>query len=66
MEQTIRMWIKEQPDLTLEQIGERLAEQGIEITTSPLWYQLDKWGLSFKKNAVRQRARARGRATGAY
>jgi transposase len=57
------MWIKQQADLTLAQICERLGELGVEITSSALWYQLDKWGLSFKKNATRQRARARGCAT---
>ncbi len=61
----IRDWIKERADLTLAEISERLAEHGVRITPSALWYQLDKWNLSFKKNAARQRARARGREAGA-
>lgn len=62
MEPTVRTWIKEQPDLTLAQLCARLAEQGIQIKPPGLWHQLDKWKLSFKKNAARQRARARRRA----
>jgi transposase len=57
-------WIKEKGDLTLKEIRGRLLERGIEIKESALWYQLDKWGLSFKKNAARQRAGARKHAAG--
>jgi len=45
-------------------LSERLQDQGIEIKITALWHQLDKWGLSFKKNAARQRATARGRTAG--
>jgi transposase len=65
LEMTIRSWIKEQPDLTLAQLCERVAHQGVQIKPPALWHQLDKWKLSFKKNASRQRARARGRTAGA-
>jgi transposase len=58
-------WIKERADLTLAEISERLAAYGVTITPSALWYQLDKWNLSFKKNAARQRARTRRREAGA-
>jgi transposase len=61
-EQTLRRWITSEPGLTLEQLRERLALEGIEIKTGALWHQLNKWNLTFKKNAARQRARARGRA----
>lgn len=62
LQATLRDWISEQPDLTLAQLCERLAEQhGIQIKPPALWHQLDKWQLSFKKNPARQRARARGR-----
>ena len=64
-EQTLRRWITSEPGLTLEQLRERLALEGIEIKTGALWHQLNKWNLTFKKNAARQRARARGRAGGA-
>jgi len=61
----LRGWIQEQPDLTLAEMCARLSGLGIEIKVSALWHQLNKWGLSFKKNAARQRARARGGAPGA-
>jgi transposase len=61
VESELRAWIKEQPDLTLEELCGRLKERGITITQSGLWHQLNNWNLSFKKNSARQRARARGR-----
>lgn len=64
-EATLRGWLKEEPDLTLAELCERLAKRGIEIKAPALWHQLNKWNLSFKKNAARQRARARRRAAGA-
>ena len=64
LEAGIRAWIKAEPDLTLAQLCERLAQQGVQIKVSALWHQLDKWKLSFKKNAARQRARTRGRTAG--
>lgn len=64
-ESQLRGWIKAEPDLTLEQLCRRLAKQGVSIQVPALWHQLDKWGLSLKKNAARQRARTRGRASGA-
>ena len=65
LQQTICGWIRVQPDLTLAQLSERLQGNGIEIKTTALWHQLDKWGLSFKKNAARQRAAQAGRAASA-
>jgi transposase len=56
-EQTIRGWIRAAPDLTLEELRLRLFEQGLETKIGALWHQLNKWGLSFKKNSQRQRAR---------
>jgi len=63
-EAVLRGWIKEQPDLTLAQLCERLADRGVHIKIPALWHQLDNWGLSFKKNSARQRAAARRRAAG--
>jgi transposase len=63
-ETTLRGWIKEQADLTLAQMCERLAGLGVSIKPSALWHPLNKWGLSFKKNTTRQRTGTRGRATG--
>jgi transposase len=67
LEATVRGWLKAQPDLTLAQLCERLAERGIQIKVPALWHQLNKWNLSFKKNPARQRARARRwRPSGAH
>lgn len=60
-ESLIRGWIKERKDLTLVELCERLAEQGVVIKITALWHQLDKWELTFKKKPARQRARACGR-----
>lgn len=64
LESTLRSWLKKQPDLTLAQLCERLANQGIAIKVPALWHQLNKWELSLKKNPARQRARAARRTTG--
>ena len=64
-ESQIRDWIKERKDLTLVELCERLAEQGVVIKVTALWHQLDKWDLTFKKNPARQRARARRRGESA-
>jgi transposase len=64
-EAVLRAWIAAQPDLTLAELQQRLAQQGLAIKIGALWHQLNKWNLSFKKNPARQRARARGRAGGA-
>ena len=58
-------WIREQPDLTLADICARLEkEHGITIKVPALWHQLNNWGLSYKKNSARRRARTRGRSRG--
>ena len=64
-EQVLRAWIAAQPDLTLAELQQRLARQGVSIKIGALWHQLNKWNLTFKKNLARQRARARGRAASA-
>lgn len=63
-EGVLRGWIKQQPDLTLAQLCERLAARGVDIKIPALWHQLNNWGLSFKKNPARQRAATRRRAAG--
>ncbi len=35
--------------MTLVELCERLAEQGVAIKVTALWHQLDKWNLTFKK-----------------
>jgi transposase len=64
-EQQIRGWIKMQPDLTLAELCERLAEHGVSIKIPALWHQLNTWGLSYKKNATRLRAATRRRTKSA-
>jgi len=65
MQATIREWIQAQPDLTLQELCDRLAAQGKTLKVPALWHQLNQWGLTFKKKPARQRARAAGRAAGA-
>jgi transposase len=65
MERVPRAWIAAEPDLTLAELQQRLAQQGDSIKIGALWHQLNKWNLTFKENLARQRARARGRAGGA-
>ena len=65
LEPLVRNWIEQQADLTLAETCARLAGRGVTIRAPALWHQLDKWGLTFKKNPARQRARARRRAAGA-
>jgi transposase len=61
-EPALRGWIAAEPGLTLVELQERLASQGIAIKIGALWHQLNQWNLTFKKNPARQRARTRGRA----
>jgi len=62
LEPVLRAWIATEPDLTLAELQQRLRQQGVSIKIGALWHQLNQWNLTFKKNAARQRARARGRA----
>lgn len=65
LEAVLRQWIADKPDLTLAEMCGRLsAEHGVTLKAPALWHQLDKWGLSYKKNPARQRARAARRAAG--
>jgi len=64
MEQVLRAWITAQPDLTLAELQQRLAQQGVSIKIGALWHQLNKWNLTFKKTLARQRARTRRCAGG--
>ena len=65
LEPVLRAWIEAAPDLTLAEMKQRLSGRGVAIKLGALWHQLNNWNLSFKKNLARQRARARGRASGA-
>jgi len=65
MKPVLCVWIEREPDLSLAELCQRLAEQGVSIKAGALWHQLNKWNLTFKKNLARQRARTRGRAADA-
>lgn len=54
--------IEDAPDITLAEIGERLAtERGVRAAPSTVWLFLDRHGITFKKNGARGRTAARGR-----
>ncbi|MDR2614063.1 MAG: helix-turn-helix domain-containing protein [Candidatus Accumulibacter sp.] len=63
LEGTIRGWLAEKGGLTLVEIRKRLSDLGITIREPAIWTQLDKWGLSYKKNAARRRMNAQRRTT---
>ena len=65
LEPLLRSWIATAPDLTLVEMQDRLAQQGVAIKVGALWHQLNRWKLTFKKNSARQRARTPGRAASA-
>ena len=65
MESVLRAWIEKEPGLSLAELCQRLVGQGVSIKIGALWHQLNKWNLTFKKNAARQRARTRRRPAGA-
>ena len=46
MESVLRAWIEQAPGLSLAELCERLAEQGIPIKIGALWHQLNNWKLS--------------------
>ena len=65
MESQLRAWIEAEVDLTLPEIRERLAKEGVRIKVPAPWHQLDKWNLTLKKNPARQRTRTERRSVGA-
>jgi transposase len=62
-DEALQKWIQQQPDLTLEELRVRCDNQlSVQIGINALWQRLDHLGLSFKKNATRQRAEPSRRA----
>ena len=58
--------VKAEPDLTLDEVRSRLhKEHDLSASIGLIWTFFDRHDISFKKNAARQRAGARGRGTGA-
>jgi transposase len=54
--------IAEQPDLTLDEIVAAMEKRGIAGSRSAVWRFFARRDISFKKNAVRGGAKARGRS----
>jgi transposase len=58
-DETLRRWIREQPDLTLAELQQRLARKlQVSLGITALWHRLEHLGLSYKKNAARRGARS--------
>ena len=53
-------WIEQKPGITLAALRQRIAdERAITISVPGLWYRLRQYGLSYKKNAMGKRTKAR-------
>jgi transposase len=50
--------LAEEPDITLRGLTSALGERGVKVSIYAVWHFLEHEGLSFKKNAARQRARS--------
>ena len=66
----IREWIEQQmrrqPDLTLQELQQRLEhEQRLRLSVGWIWLLLRRWGLRHKKNRSARRSRTRVRTSGA-
>ena len=60
-DERLRRWLKEDVNLTLEQIRGRLSQEfDVQVGTTALWHRIDQLNLSFKKNPARRRARSAG------
>jgi transposase len=66
----IREWMerqmRRQPDLTLQQLQQRLdREQRLHLSVGWIWILLRRWGLRHKKNPSARRSKTRARTSGA-
>lgn len=65
VEQQLRSALRQQPDLTLAEVQQRLAERaGISLSRSRLWVWLQRLGLRHKKNRSGRKNRTAGRTSG--
>ena len=48
--------VQEKPDITLAEIGVKLARRGVRVSLSTIWSFYDRHGFSFKKKRLRRRA----------
>ena len=53
--------VPDEPDLTLDEIVAAMGKRKIAGSRSAVWRFFDRRNISFKKNSVRGRAKARGR-----
>ena len=66
VEQQLRSALRQQPDLTLAEVQQRLAERaGINLSRSRLWVWLQRLGWRHKKNRSGRKNRIAGRTSGA-
>jgi len=59
MQEKLRAWLREQPDLTEAELRERLARLGVRVVKSRVGQVLRQMGLRRKKIAAGKRARPR-------
>jgi len=65
VEQQLRGALRQQPDLTLAEMQQRLAARaGISLSRSRLWVWLQRLGLRHKKNRSGGKNRTAGRTSG--
>lgn len=65
VEEQLRSALRQQPDLTLAELQQRLAERAqIGISRSRLWVWLQRLGLRHKKNRSGRKNRKAGRISG--
>ena len=56
-EDSLREWIGKRPEITLEELGEKLlVEKKVRASASSIWCKLQRLGLRHKKNGFRGRA----------
>jgi transposase len=65
VEQPLRSALRQQPDLTLAELQQRLAgKAGVGISRSRLWVWLQRLGLRHKKKRSGRRSRRAGKTSG--
>jgi transposase len=66
VEQQLRSALRQQPDLSLAELRQRLAERaGVAVSRSRLWVWLQRLGLRHKKNRSGRRSRRAAKTSGA-
>ena len=62
VEQQLRSWVRQQPDMTLEELQERLWKTvRLQVSLARLWQVLRRLQLGLKKNRSRPRNKTRRR-----